>query len=379
MSEIEPGTPEQTAEALADAAGGNRTIELGGAFSKRRQGGPASEADVTLSTRQLNRVLAYEPADLTMSVEAGMPWARLEQVLAENGQMLPLDPPFSADATVGGVVATNGSGPRRRLYGTARDLVIGMEFATLEGKLVQSGGMVVKNVTGLDMAKLMIGSFGTLAAMTRVNFKIFPRPAQRRTFLFRSDDVGKLIELRRQMLRGQAGPTALDLGPEEDGYILSAEAGGSATLLDRYRRDYEDLASGGKTTLEVLDDGDSHWTAARTFHEHAQSKGQCVVRVSSTPTRLVELPPLVETADEWILRAANGVLYASVAPEVTGALVSGLRAAGFQTVLEQGPDEVKATVEAWDAPGSDFQVMQRLKKTFDPESLLNRGRFFGRL
>ena len=89
--------------------------------------------------------------------------------------MVPLDPPFSAGATVGGVVASNSSGPRRRLYGTARDLVIGMQFATLEGKLVQSGGMVVKNVAGLDMAKLMIGSFGTLAAIAVVNFKLHAR------------------------------------------------------------------------------------------------------------------------------------------------------------------------------------------------------------
>ena len=90
--------------------------------------------------------------------------------------MVPLDPPFAEAATVGGVVAANSSGPRRRLYGTARDLVIGMQFATLEGKLVQSGGMVVKNVAGLDMAKLMIGSFGTLAAIAVVNFKLLPMP-----------------------------------------------------------------------------------------------------------------------------------------------------------------------------------------------------------
>src|SRR5256886_13255208 len=97
--------------------------------------------------------------------------------------MVPLDPPFSQGATVGGVIASNTSGPRRRLYGTARDLVIGMTFATLEGKLVQSGGMVVKNVAGLDMGKLMIGSFGTLAAIAVVNFKLLPMPAANATFV----------------------------------------------------------------------------------------------------------------------------------------------------------------------------------------------------
>src|SRR5207253_4650689 len=90
---------------------------------------------------------------------------------------------FAEQATVGGVVAANSSGPRRRLYGTARDMVIGMTFATLEGKLVQTGGMVVKNVAGLDMGKLMIGSFGTLAAIAVVNFKVHPIPVTR-TFLW---------------------------------------------------------------------------------------------------------------------------------------------------------------------------------------------------
>ena len=138
--------------------------------------GPIEPADEQVSTSALGRVLQYEPRDLTISVEAGLPWRELTRVLAENRQMVPLDPPFGADATVGGVVASNSCGPRRRLYGSARDLVIGMKFATLEGKVVQSGGMVVKNVAGLDMAKLMIGSFGTLAAIAVVNFKVQPMP-----------------------------------------------------------------------------------------------------------------------------------------------------------------------------------------------------------
>ena len=141
--------------------------------------GPVAPAEVTVSTAGLARVLQYDPRDLTISVEAGVTWCELARVLGEHRQMVPLDPPFSGTATVGGMVAANTCGPRRRLYGTARDLVIGMKFATLAGKLVQSGGMVVKNVAGLDMAKLMVGSFGTLAAIAVVNFKVQPRPAAR--------------------------------------------------------------------------------------------------------------------------------------------------------------------------------------------------------
>jgi FAD/FMN-containing dehydrogenase len=151
--------------------------------------GPIEPADAAITTTALRRVIEYEPRDLTISVEAGLPWSELTRILAANRQMIPLDPPFRDRATVGGVVASNSSGPRRLLYGTARDLVIGMRFATLEGKLVQSGGMVVKNVAGLDMAKLMIGSFGTLAAIAVVNFKLQPAPETERSFLLPFDSL----------------------------------------------------------------------------------------------------------------------------------------------------------------------------------------------
>ena len=180
---LAPSNSAELADALRAAASAGQTIALAGNSSKRRMAGPVEPADVAISTLSLRGVLQYEPHDLTISVDAGLAWRELTRLLAEHRQMVPLDPPFADDATVGGVIAANCSGPRRRLYGTARDLVIGMQFATLEGKLVQSGGMVVKNVAGLDMAKLMIGSFGTLAAIAVVNFKLQPMPEVERSFL----------------------------------------------------------------------------------------------------------------------------------------------------------------------------------------------------
>ena len=173
---LTPHTPEALADSLAKAAAGKQTISLCGKSTKRKMAGPVEPSDVSISTKNLTRVLQYEPQDLTVSVEAGVTYCALSRMLAEHRQMIPLDPPFADRATIGGSLAANSSGPRRRLYGTARDLVIGMKFATLEGKLVQSGGMVVKNVAGLDMGKLMIGSFGTLAAIAVANFKLLPMP-----------------------------------------------------------------------------------------------------------------------------------------------------------------------------------------------------------
>src|SRR5450432_1273334 len=208
---LSPSNPAELSEALPDAADGGRTIALTGHATKRLMAGPVEPAEVEISTLSMRRVIEYEPRDLTISVDAGLSWRDLSCLLAENRQMVPLDPPYGDTATVGGVIAANTSGPRRRLYGSARDLVIGMQFATLQGKLAHSGGMVVKNVAGLDMAKLMIGSFGTLAAIAVVNFKLMPVPEVERTALLSFDTLAGAIEARDRTIRSVLQPEAVDL------------------------------------------------------------------------------------------------------------------------------------------------------------------------
>ena len=247
MVGLKPASEVELAEALADCAASRRSIRLGGHFTKDALAGVV-EADATVSTCAMRRVLQYEPRDLTISVEAGLPWAEFAALLASNRQMVPLDPPWFDRCTVGGVVAANMSGPRRRLYGSPRDMVIGMRFATLDGKVVQSGGMVVKNVAGLDMSKLMIGSWGTLAAIAVVNFKLVPMPHETRTFAMRFDTLAKAIEARDALLRSPLQPASMDLlNPAGAGvaglppsFTLLLQAGGSQTVLDRYSRELPD-------------------------------------------------------------------------------------------------------------------------------------------
>src|ERR1700728_903663 len=266
-STVHPATPAELAERLRDAAERKHTIALAGNASKRLMAGPSAAAGVSVFTRALDKVLAYEPNDLTISVQAGMRWAELTRILAANRQMVPLDPPFAANATVGGVIAANCSGPRRRLYGTARDLVIGMQFATLEGKLVQSGGMVVKNVAGLDMGKLMIGSFGTLAAIAVVNFKVIPQPAFERTFLLPYGGLEEAVAARDAILKSALEPAAIDLlnaaavEGNEPGYTLAIQTGGNAAAIARYERD---LAAMGARTMRPGADA-AFWRAIRNF------------------------------------------------------------------------------------------------------------------
>ena len=211
MPVIAPASAEQLAQALAPAASNSQTIAVIGNNSKRLMGGPSLPADVVLSTTGLRRVLQYEPNDLTISVEAGMSFSELQKMLAQQGQMIALDPPYAAQATVGGIIATNSSGPMRRAFGTARDQVIGMSFVTLAGKLIDTGGMVVKNVAGLDMAKLMIGSFGTLAVIASVNFRVHALPRETRSFVFSFQDLDSAVAMRDSILRSVLQPLAVDL------------------------------------------------------------------------------------------------------------------------------------------------------------------------
>ncbi|HEY1755989.1 MAG TPA: FAD-binding protein [Bryobacteraceae bacterium] len=341
MSTLLPETPEQLAESLQDAASAHRTIRLGGNFSKDRLGGAPQPADVVISTSRLNRLLQYDPRDLTVSVQAGMRFAELEQILAGHRQMLPLDPGWAADSTVGGVVAANLSGPRRRLYGTARDMIIGMTFVTLEGKMISSGGMVVKNVAGLDMAKLMIGSFGTLAAISQVNFKVFPVPTESRSFLMEFPTAAAAFSERDRILRGVLQPSAIDIVNWPSGYRMLVHAGGNAKALERYARELPAAQPCAESVWEEIREFTPGFLAA--------NPEGCVVPV---PAKLTDMPALVEKLNvRVIVRAASGVVYAHYAHR---------------------PSEFESSVE-------DSAMMTNVKEMFDPERLLNRGRLYGRL
>jgi glycolate oxidase FAD binding subunit len=337
---LRPENPEDLAALLREAACAHRTIRLGGNFSKDRLGGTPTPADVSISTASMNRLLQYEPRDLTVSVQAGMLYSDLVRILAESNQMLPLDPPWLRESTVGGVLAANLSGPRRRLYGTARDMVIGMTFATLEGKLINSGGMVVKNVAGLDMAKLMIGSFGTLAGIATVNFKVFPVPAASRTFVMEFSTAAGAFAERDRILKSVLQPSVIDIVNWPRGFRLVILASGNQAVLDRYARELPHAT--------VADD--AAWEANCEFsHRYlAANPGARVVAMTAPLSKMCPLAAKLEVP--FIARAGSGVIYAHY--------------------LKNAPEVSLA---------SDFATMTKVKEMFDPERLLNRGRFHGRI
>lgn len=378
---LAPSNPVELAEALRDAAAAGRTIALAGNSTKRRMAGPVEPADVALTTMSLREVLQYEPRDLTISVAAGLSWCEFTHLLAENRQMVPLDPPFADGATVGGVISANCSGPRRRLYGTARDMVIGMTFATLEGKLVKSGGMVVKNVAGLDMAKLMIGSFGTLAAIAVVNFKVQPMPEVERSFLLPFDSLAAAIAARNVILKGPLQLAAIDLlNPAaartlgSSTWLLALRAGGNAVAVQRYERDFARFTD----ALAFEDERQQTlWRHVENFTPGflAVNEDGAVVRASCT---LKDSEAVMQSfPGPAVARAGSGVCYGYFERAQAAAdWLSSAHGSASKAVIEFAPEESRRTLDLWPAPGGDFEIMQRVKHLFDPRNLLNRGRLY---
>ena len=378
---LAPSNPAELAELLRDAASAGRTIGISGSSTKRRMAGPVEPPDVPITTLSLRGVLQYEPRDLTISVNAGLSWRELTSLLAEHRQMVPLDPPFGEGATVGGVIAANSSGPRRRLYGTARDLVIGMQFATLEGKLVQSGAMVVKSVAGLDMAKLMIGSFGTLAAITSVNFKVQPMPELERSFLLPFDSLASAVAVRGKILNSQLQPSAIDLlNPQAAaalGYstwLLLLRAGGNSKVIERYQREFLQLADGsyyeGAEQAEL-------WRRVENYTPGflAANEDGAVVRASCTLKNSEAV--LASFPGPAVARAGSGLCYGYFeSGQAASAWLGSPGAEGCKAVVEFASDAGRRTLELWPSPGGDFELMKRVKHLFDPKNLLNRGRLY---
>lgn len=374
-----PESPEELSQILAEAGRAGRSVQIAGLNTKRLLAGPIAPASVQISASHLNKVLQYEPKDLTIGVQSGLPFAELSRILAENGQMVPLEGPWSDEGTVGGLIASNISGSRRRLYGTARDLVIGMQFATLEGKLVESGGMVVKNVAGLDMAKMMIGSFGTLAAITRVNFKLVPIPAFSGTVLLSFDDLASATAAALAAVRNVVTPIAIDvLNPAFGaahglkGYTLALLFGGNQAVIERSLKIAETF---GKVRSLSVDEASSFWSFVRNAtprHMEEFSAG-AVVRVS---TQLSDFGQALESsANPALAHAGNGV----VRQWFPRSEAAQQWLQGRKGVIECSGEATKASLDLWPGAGGDFAIMKQVKQMFDPEGLLNSGRLYGRI
>ena len=412
-SVIYPPSAEQVAEVLKYAADQDLAVIPFRNGTKLAIGNPPRRYDLALCVKDLNRVWHYEPGDLTVTVEPGMKFGDFQHFLARHRLWLPLDPAGGSRASIGGILAANSSGPLRLRYGTPRDMVLGMKIATTDGKLIKTGGRVVKNVAGYDFAKLMIGSYGTLGVIVEASFKLFPLPAECSTFVVSTATLGAAREFRRRLLGSPLTPmrillldaTAASLvrGTRQlegagQGFEIWVEAGGSERVLERYRRELQQLAQTSGAAAEPMDAGQAKESWARVADFRTWLPG-----VFANPVVVrVHLPIAAgETFVERVLEEARrskihvgcfaqtgaGVISlcliespeARIDPPFVNTLRDFAQSLGGLLVVESCPAGFKSRLDVWGPMADDFEVMQKVKAVWDPKGVLAPGRLVGGL
>jgi glycolate dehydrogenase FAD-binding subunit len=338
-----------------------------------------------LSTTKLNAIIAHRHGDLTATVQAGATLADVNRALAQHRQWLPLDPPWADRATIGGVVATNDSGPRRHRYGAPRDLVIGMEFVRADGVAAKAGGIVVKNVAGYDVSRLLTGSFGSLAVVVSATFKLFPHAESSRTVVIDlgAPSVEPLGGLLGSLLASQLTPTAIELQSPPARLLVRFET--IATAAQQQAEAVAGLAAAkpGVSASIVSDDEEQ-----RVWSEHdcrPWNGDGAVIKVTLLPTAVAPTLAWIAEAfggadNEVIGRAGVGVLLVRIGGDeerqanAIAALRTRVVTGSGSAVLVRGSDQLKARVDVWGPMGDAFSVMRAIKQRFDPLEILNPGR-----
>jgi glycolate oxidase FAD binding subunit len=398
---IFPGSVEEVRAVVAAAADAGLPVVPWGGGTAAAVGMPASRPGLVVGLRRLDRIVEHEPGDLTATVEAGRTVASLQAALRERGQWMSLDPPDADRATIGGVLAANASGPRRHLYGTARDLLIGLTVVTADAAVVKGGGKVVKNVAGYDLPKLFVGSCGTLGVIVEVTVKLRPRPDDERLVAIAFDRLKDAGAAVRVIMASDLIPNAVELLDAESLRTLglgSAHAGlvvGFDGLAEQVTWQVEELGRivPGVGGAEPRPMPAEVWPRLGTAAVDAFATPAAVMRLCVLPTQVAEVMEQGSAVARarglvtaWSAHAGVGVVTATLAAEsgrhdldvVAGVLRdwrSIAHACAGYAVLESAPLAVKEMVEVWDDAGAAGRIMQRIKRELDPRNVLNPGRF----
>ena len=376
-----PSSTEEVAEVLRVAAQHDLAVTARGAGTTIDWGAPPTRVDLLLDTTSMSGVVDHAAGDLVVVVAAGTPVSELQDTVAAAGQRLALDVP-DADATVGGTLAVSPSGPRRLLYGTARDLLIGITFVRADGVVAKAGGRVVKNVAGYDFGKLLTGSFGTLGVITEAIFRLHPLPAACRVVTVSCADAATAGRAALAVLGSQVAPTAVELDQAGDGHVLVAVLveGVEAGVDDRTTAVLR-LLGADAVAADALPDG----FGALPFGPDGTG-----LKVTSSLTGVGPVLAAVHrlAAEHGVIAGARGsaagVLHVGLPAgsdvRTVNALLVGLRTAaarydGSVTVLT-APDGVREHLDLW-GPVPGLELMRRLKDEMDPARRLSPGRFVG--
>ncbi|MGP8232595.1 MAG: glycolate oxidase subunit GlcE [Methylovirgula sp.] len=394
MNSVTPKTEAETIEAVNAARAAHRRIAIQGGGSRAGLGRPV-EAETRLSTHGLTGITLYEPRELVISARAGTPLREIEAALQENNQTLPFEPMdhralygTDGEPTLGGVAACNISGPRRISAGAARDFLIGLRFVNGRGEIVKTGGRVMKNVTGLDLVKLLCGSHGTLGVITEATFKVLPRPAFAGTLALYGLADGKAVAA---LCAAFGTPLSVSAAAHLPAGLATPEP---LTLfrLEGPQASVDERLSVLRRTLAPFEHGEALapdyagalWRAIRNVVPLVSPPEAAIWRVSVQPTRAPKLVDLIlkQTAARYYYDWGGGLVWLAVAATGdAGAAV--IRAALAQAgngqmighaSLVRAPDDVRSRVDVFEPLATPLlKLTKDIKASFDPDGILNPG------
>jgi len=388
-------SPEAVCRALKAANDERLAVVPWGSGTKMRLGNLPTRVDLALKLDKMNRLVEHDAANLTATVQAGARLADVQRALAERGQFLPLDPPFAESATIGGILATNSSGPKRLFYGSARDLVLGMKVALPSGEIIKAGGKTVKNVAGYDLCKLFIGSLGTLGVITEATFRLLPIPEAGGTVMATFETLDAAFERIMLLISSQLQPAAVEclnaeattrlqeiggLGKLAEGVTCFVRFEGVREAMSRQMSEVGGQWRGAVSGLVTGKADTELWRLLRNRLVASPGAVEVVckasVPISSTSRMLAAgqggamarpglgIAHFVFAADAPVERLATGITsLRRAATELGGSLV-----------VEAASAELKKLVDVWGGEPQGLTVMRRLKQAFDPGALLNPGR-----
>ncbi len=398
-----PASVPELGELVREAAAGGQGLYPVGGRTTLGLGLPPIKPGFAVDTRGLGRVVDYPARDMTVTVQAGMTVAALQEVLAKEGQRLPVDVPNPDRATLGGAVAVNASGPRRLGHGTLRDYLIGISFVTDDGVEVKAGGRVVKNVAGYDLMKLHVGALGTLGIVTQLTLKVFPRPEDQGFLAFgvNAAAVGPSLD---RLHTSASRPVAVELLNGIAAKSVAAAAGMKLPEFDEWviLAGFEQKATTVSWQLSTLKDElktapvrdltefrgpacDPIWAALVWLQSGSRFTFKANVlpsRVATVAAEAVAVGGSVHahalsgivfghaTADDFPAEKAAGVL-ARVSPAAS--------AGSGNVVVTACPPGWKKTLPVWGTGRAERDVMRTVKWTLDPRNIFNPGRLFGDL
>ena len=389
-------TPRSAAELAAlvrELYAAERAFAFVGGATHLELGNAPRSLDTVVRTIALDRVVDYAPEDQTITIEAGMTIAELDRIVSAHGQMLPLDVADRESATVGGVVAANAYGRRRVRYGSAKDLIVGVQIVRPDGVPARGGGKVVKNVAGFDLPKLMVGSLGTLGAIVSATFRLYPIPQSVRAAVLRFEEEAPIAIVLRETIARRLEPESVALYNYRA--LVVTFAGTRAGVESQMRMLIDEIAPNcGVNAAELTDlERESYEQRERAVRRD----GPWRLRVLAPPSEPVATlasavpasPLAVPVAYPTIGIALHALSDATFAggPQAepdwhvrdlrnTVTVASGGRA---RVVFDAMPPDARNLVDAWGPPPPSFALMRALKANFDPRRLCNPGRFIGGL